>query len=77
MDRIFVSDSGIGIDEHEHKLIFEHFRQSDNSLNRKYGGTGIGLALVQSYVEILGGKIWLESELDKGSTFYFTVENED
>lgn len=73
----FVSDSGIGIDEHEHKLIFEHFRQSDNSLNRKYGGTGIGLALVQSYVEILGGKIWLESELDKGSTFYFTVENED
>jgi PAS domain S-box-containing protein len=69
----YVSDTGIGIPQELHEKIFERFRQSDLSISRKYGGTGLGLSISKSYVEFLGGKIWLKSRLGEGSTFYFTI----
>ena len=65
----FVEDTGIGIPEEMHEIIFERFRQIDNSPTRKYGGSGLGLALTKGYVELLGGKIQLRSEPGKGSFF--------
>lgn len=69
----YVKDTGIGIPENLHKKIFERFRQSDSSVSRKYGGTGLGLSISKSFVELLGGEIWFESETGKGSTFYFSI----
>jgi signal transduction histidine kinase/ActR/RegA family two-component response regulator len=69
----FVEDTGIGIDPAMHKEIFERFRQVDSSLSRKYGGSGLGLSISKAYVELMGGRIWVKSTLDKGSTFYFTI----
>jgi CheY-like chemotaxis protein len=69
----YVKDSGIGIEPEYHDKIFERFRQADLSINRLYGGTGLGLAISKAFVELLGGKIWLESEIEKGSTFYFSI----
>lgn len=69
----FVEDTGIGIPEEMYKIIFERFRQVDNSATRRYGGTGLGLALSKGYVELLGGSIQLTSEIDKGSVFSFTL----
>lgn len=69
----FVEDTGIGIPTEMHELIFERFRQVDNSATRKYGGTGLGLALSKGYVELLGSKIRLQSEIGKGSVFAFTI----
>lgn len=69
----FVSDTGIGIDSNDQSVIFDQFRQLDNTATRKFGGTGIGLALVKSYVELLGGSIRIDSTLDIGTTFYFTL----
>jgi len=54
-------------------MIFERFRQGSESLNRAYEGSGLGLSISKSYVEMLGGKIWVESEEGAGSTFYFTI----
>ncbi|MGE0076564.1 MAG: ATP-binding protein [Bacteroidales bacterium] len=71
--QFYVIDTGIGINKKHHKTIFERFRQADTSINRKYGGTGLGLSISKAFVELLGGNIWLESESDKGSTFYFTI----
>lgn len=68
-----ISDSGIGIPAEKHTAIFEPFTQSDGSLTRKYGGTGLGLAVCKRLVELMGGKIWLASHPGRGSTFYFTV----
>ncbi len=68
-----VSDTGIGIHEDLHDKIFERFRQSDLSISRKYGGTGLGLSISKSFVELMGGKIWLESSPGEGSVFYFTI----
>lgn len=68
-----ISDTGIGIPAGKHAAIFEPFTQSDGSSTRKYGGTGLGLAVCKRLVELMGGKIWLESEPRRGSTFYFTV----
>lgn len=69
----YIKDTGIGISKENHELIFERFRQVDNSLTRKNGGTGLGLAITKAYVELLDGKIWLESEPGKGTTFFFSV----
>ncbi len=68
-----VEDTGIGIPLKYQELIFERFRQIDESTTRKHGGTGLGLAISRAYVEMLGGKIWIESSLKKGSKFYFTI----
>jgi PAS domain S-box-containing protein len=69
----FVKDSGIGIDKNQQAIIFERFRQGSESNDRGYEGSGLGLSIAKSYVEMLGGKIWLESEEGKGSVFYFTI----
>jgi PAS domain S-box-containing protein len=74
-DRVLfaVKDTGIGIPEIFHKQIFERFRQVESSETRKYGGNGLGLAISKSLVELLGGKIWIESEEGSGSVFYFMI----
>jgi len=69
----FVADSGIGIPEEMHDLIFDRFRQLDNSTSRKHGGTGLGLTISKNLVDLLGGKIWLESVTGKGTTFFFRL----
>lgn len=69
----YVKDSGIGIAEEMHETIFERFRQANLSINDSYGGTGLGLSISKGFVELLGGKIWVESDIGKGSTFYFTI----
>ena len=70
---IYVSDTGIGIPKDKFDLVFEHFRQVDARSNRKYQGTGMGLAISKQLVELHGGEMWLESEEGVGSTFHFTV----
>ena len=69
-----VSDSGIGIDEEQQKNIFEPFAQEDDSTTRQFGGTGLGLAISTQLVELMGGKIQLDSQKGIGSRFYFQLE---
>jgi PAS domain S-box-containing protein len=68
-----VKDTGIGIAKEYHEKVFDRFRQVEASPSRKYGGNGLGLAITKNLGELLGGKIWLESVPDKGSTFYFAL----
>jgi signal transduction histidine kinase/DNA-binding response OmpR family regulator len=69
----FVSDSGIGVPAEKRAAIFEPFRQADGSTTRKFGGTGLGLSISSTLVELMGGRIWLDSVPHEGSTFHFTV----
>jgi len=69
-----VKDTGIGMSEEQKDKIFEAFTQADESVTRKYGGTGLGLTIVKSYLEMMGSEIKVESELNKGSKFFFTIE---
>ena len=69
----YVKDTGSGIKPELQNLIFERFAQADFTLSRNYGGTGLGLSISRSFVELMGGKIWVESEQGKGSAFYFTI----
>ncbi|MBU1344295.1 MAG: response regulator [Proteobacteria bacterium] len=68
-----VSDTGFGIPQDKFDHIFEEFTQLESSLSRTYGGTGLGLAICKKLVTLMGGDIWVESEVEKGSTFFFTI----
>ncbi len=70
---VSVSDTGVGIPKEQLSRVFERFYQVDGTTSRKYGGTGLGLAITKSIVEAHSGKIWAESEVGVGSTFYFTM----
>jgi signal transduction histidine kinase/CheY-like chemotaxis protein len=69
----YIQDTGIGLASEKTNLIFDRFRQGDDSTTRKYGGTGLGLAISKKLVNLMGGQIWVESELEKGTTFYFSL----
>ncbi len=69
----FVSDTGIGIPEGQFERIFDRFYQVEHMMTRHFEGTGLGLSIAKAYVEIMGGKIWVDSELEKGSVFNFTL----
>ena len=69
----YVKDSGIGIPADKHQAIFKYFIQAENYTTRSFEGAGLGLSICKAYVEMLGGKIWLESEEGKGTQFYFTI----
>jgi signal transduction histidine kinase len=69
----FVKDSGVGISSELKEIIFERFRQGSESLNRRFEGIGLGLAISKAYVEMLGGRIWIDNNSEIGSVFNFTI----
>jgi len=69
----FVKDTGMGIPADMQKIIFERFSKLDNPSGSNAGGSGLGLSISKAYVELMGGRIWVESEVGKGSSFYFTI----
>ena len=73
MIEFYICDTGIGIPSDELTRIYDSFYQIESTDDRKYGGTGLGLSICKAYVELLGGKIWVTSELSVGSTFYFNI----
>ena len=68
-----VRDTGIGIEQHKISKLFEPFSQIDSSVTRKYGGTGLGLSISKRLVDMMGGKLWVESEFGEGSIFHFSI----
>ena len=68
-----IGDTGIGIAPEHHELIFHEFAQVDSTASRRHHGTGLGLTIARSFVELHGGRIWVESQLGEGSRFYFTI----
>ena len=72
----FVEDSGIGMSQVQQKALFQAYTQADSSISRKYGGTGLGLSICKSICKAMDGEIWVESELGKGSRFFFSAEFE-
>ena len=68
-----VSDTGVGIDREKLELIFENFKQADEQVRHQFGGTGLGLAITKNFVELQGGKIWVESKFGKGTSFKFQL----
>jgi len=70
---ISVADTGVGIAAEDHEAVFEEFRQVGTDYARKHEGTGLGLALARKFVELHGGKIWVQSQVGQGATFTFTV----
>lgn len=73
MLEISVKDEGIGINEADYEKVFQPFLQVDESISRKHGGVGLGLALVKKFVELHGGKVWVKASPGKGSTFTFRI----
>jgi CheY-like chemotaxis protein/two-component sensor histidine kinase len=71
--RVVVADNGIGISEEQKSKLFRSFEQADGSISRKFGGTGLGLSISKHIVDMMGGRIWVESELGRGSAFIFEV----
>jgi len=71
-----VKDTGIGISREYQGIIFERFRQADDSMSKSYGGAGLGLCIAEGLVKLLGGKIWVNSTPGIGSTFYFTISHD-
>jgi signal transduction histidine kinase/CheY-like chemotaxis protein len=69
----YIKDTGIGITKEKQEVIFERFIQLEESATRTYGGTGIGLSISKGLIKLIGGDIWVESEINKGSTFYFSL----
>jgi len=74
MIQIEVKDSGIGISSEQQSQLFQAFQQADSNTTRKFGGTGLGLSISKNLVEMMGGDIWVESELGEGATFFFTFQ---
>jgi signal transduction histidine kinase len=68
-----VTDTGIGIAKEDLAKVFDEFRQVDSAATREFGGTGLGLSITKRFIEMHGGRIWVESELGQGSTFWFAV----
>lgn len=73
MLEFYVRDTGLGIAKEKQSLIFERFTQADDSIRRDFGGTGLGLSICRGFIELMKGNIWVESEPNNGTTFYFTI----